>query len=155
MVIPRAARRFWMSPIASSLPGICRLENSTTSPLTSSIGCEASAIRANAEVAKTTADLSGAEADLRKARANLGAPGMNNPKVRQAIAALDQARLDLGNTEVRAPANGIVTNLRLAPGQEVAGDVVDPALLDLPLQVRSPRRQRRDRIAHGSDMRTP
>jgi multidrug resistance efflux pump len=81
---------------------------------------ETQAIRANAEVAKTTADLSGAEADLRKARANLGAPGMNNPKVRQAIAALDQARLDLGNTEVRAPANGIVTNLRLAPGQYLA-----------------------------------
>ena len=81
---------------------------------------ETQGIRANAEVAKTTADLSGAEADLRKARANLGAPGMNNPKVRQAIAALDQARLDLRNTEVRSPANGIVTNLRLAPGQYLA-----------------------------------
>lgn len=81
---------------------------------------ETQGIRANAEVAKTTADLSGAEADLRKARANLGAPGMNNPKVRQAIAALDQARLDLRNTEIRAPANGIVTNLRLAPGQYLA-----------------------------------
>ncbi len=81
---------------------------------------ETQGIRARAEVAKTEADLSRAQADLRKAEASLGAPGMNNPKVRQAAAALDQARLDLRNTEVRAPANGIVTNLRLAPGQYVA-----------------------------------
>ena len=81
---------------------------------------ETQGIRARAEIAKTEADLSRAQADLRKAEANLGAPGMNNPKVRQAAAALDQARLDLRNTEVRAPSNGIVTNLRLAPGQYVA-----------------------------------
>ena len=81
---------------------------------------ETQGIRARAEVAKTQADVTRAAADLRKARANLGAPGMRNPKVRQALAALDQARLDLRNTEVRAPADGIVTNLRLAPGQYVA-----------------------------------
>ena len=81
---------------------------------------ETQGIRARAEVAKTKADLSRAEADLRRARANLGAPGMNNPKVRQALAALEQAQLDLRNTEVRAPASGIVTNLRLAPGQYLA-----------------------------------
>ncbi len=81
---------------------------------------ETQGIRARAEVAKTKADLSRAEADLRRARANLGSPGMNNPKVRQALASLDQAQLDLRNTEVRAPANGIVTNLRLAPGQYLA-----------------------------------
>ena len=81
---------------------------------------ETQGIRARAEVAKTAADVTRAEADLRRARANLGAPGMNNPKVRQALAAVDQARLDLRNTEVRAPKDGIVTNLRLAPGQYVA-----------------------------------
>jgi multidrug resistance efflux pump len=81
---------------------------------------ETQGIRARAEVAKTQADVTRAAADLRKARANLGAPGMRNPKVRQALAALDQARLDLRNTEVRSPADGIVTNLRLAPGQYVA-----------------------------------
>lgn len=81
---------------------------------------ETQGIRARAEVAKTQADLTRAQADLERARANLGAPGMNNPKVRQALATLDQAQLDLRNTEVRAPANGIVTNLRLAPGQYVA-----------------------------------
>jgi multidrug resistance efflux pump len=81
---------------------------------------ETQGIRARADTAKTVADLSRAEADLRKAIANLGAPGMNNPKVRQALAALEQARLDLSNTQVRAPADGIVTNLRLAAGQYVA-----------------------------------
>ena len=81
---------------------------------------ETQGIRARAEVLKTEADLSRARADLEKARANLGAPGMNNPKVKQAVAALDKARLDLRNTEVRAPSNGVVTNLRLAPGQYVA-----------------------------------
>lgn len=81
---------------------------------------ETQGIRARAEIAKTEADVSRAQADLRKAEANLGSPGMNNPKVRQAAAALDQARLDLRNTVVRAPSNGIVTNLRLAAGQYVA-----------------------------------
>jgi multidrug resistance efflux pump len=81
---------------------------------------ETQGIRARAEVGRTAADLTRAEAELRRALANLGSPGMNNPKVRQALASLDQARLDLRNTEVRAPTDGIVTNLRLASGQYVA-----------------------------------
>ena len=76
-------------------------------------------IRATADVGKTEADVKGAQADLEKARASLGAPGLANPKVKQALAALDQAKLDLRNTEVRAPSDGIVTNLRLAAGQYV------------------------------------
>lgn len=77
-------------------------------------------IRARADIGKTEADVTKSEADLRRAMANLGAPGMGNPKVRQALAALEQARLDLRNTTVTAPANGIVTNLRLAKGQFVS-----------------------------------
>lgn len=80
---------------------------------------ETQGIRSRAEVEKTQADVVRAQADLRKAIANLGSPGLQNPKVRQALAALDQARLDLRNTEVKAPADGTVTNLRLAPGQYV------------------------------------
>lgn len=76
-------------------------------------------IRSSSDVGKTQADLARAQADLRKAEANLGEPGLRNPKVRQALAALDQARLDLRNTRVVAPADGTVTNLRLAPGQYV------------------------------------
>ena len=81
---------------------------------------ETQGIRARAEVLKTQADLAKASADLERARANLGAPGFANPKVKQAVAVLDQARLDLRNVEVRAPSDGIVTNLRLATGQYVA-----------------------------------
>jgi multidrug resistance efflux pump len=77
-------------------------------------------IRSASDVGQTRADLARAQADLRKAQANLGAPGLRNPKVRQALAALDQARLDLRNTQVVAPADGTVTNLRLAVGQYVA-----------------------------------
>jgi multidrug resistance efflux pump len=77
-------------------------------------------IRARADIGKTEADVVKAQADLRRAEANLGAPGFANPKVRQAAALLEQARLDLRNTEIRAPANGMVTNLRLASGQYVA-----------------------------------
>src|SRR4030095_4396339 len=58
-------------------------------------------------------------ADLRKAQANLGAPGFANPKVKQAVAGLEQARLNLRMTTVVAPTDGVVTNLRLAPGQYV------------------------------------
>ena len=81
---------------------------------------ETNAIRSDAEIGKTAADLSRAQADLRKAQASLGAPGFANPKVRQAAAALEQARLSLRMTEVLAPTDGVVTNLRLAPGQYVA-----------------------------------
>jgi multidrug resistance efflux pump len=77
-------------------------------------------IRSDAEIGKTAADLSRAEADLRKAQASLGAPGFANPKVKQAVASLEQARLNLRMTTVVAPSDGVVTNLRLAPGQYVA-----------------------------------
>ena len=80
---------------------------------------ETNAIRARGDIDKTRADLARAEADLRKAQASLGAPGFANPKVRQAAAAVDQARLNLRMTTVVAPADGVVTNLRLAPGQYV------------------------------------
>ena len=81
---------------------------------------ETQGIRARADVGKTEADVTKSEADLRRAVANLGSPGMSNPKVRQALAALEQARLDLRNTSVVAPSNGTVTNLRLAKGQFVS-----------------------------------
>jgi len=76
-------------------------------------------IRAEADIAETQADVAKAEADVRRAEANLGSPGTSNAKVRQAIAALDQARLDLQRTTVVATGDGVVTNLRLAPGQYV------------------------------------
>lgn len=78
---------------------------------------ETSAIRARADIAKTRADLSRVEAEAERARLRLGEAGPNNAQVRQARVAVEQAKLDLQRTTVRAPADGVVTNLRLAPGQ--------------------------------------
>lgn len=78
---------------------------------------ETSAIRARADIAKTRAALSRAEAEAERARVRLGEAGNDNAQVRQALAAVDQARLDLRRSTVLAPADGAVTNLRLAPGQ--------------------------------------
>ena len=80
---------------------------------------ETQAIRARADVAKTQADLARSEAEVERARRNLGGVGNRNPKVQQALAALQQAQLDLRNTTVTAPADGVVTNLRLSAGQFV------------------------------------
>src|SRR5688572_12737691 len=77
------------------------------------------AIRANADTAKSAADLTRGQAEVVRAQRRLGATGAQNVAVRQAMAALDQARLDLRNTTVVAPEDGVVTNLRLANGQFV------------------------------------
>ena len=58
-----------------------------------------------------------AEAEAVRARIRLGQGPEGNPQVRQAEAALAQAGLDLQRTSVVAPNDGVVTNLRLAPGQ--------------------------------------
>lgn len=78
---------------------------------------ETQAIRARADIAKTRAAITRAEAEAERARIRLGETGDSNAQVRLAIAAVEQARLDLRHTTVVAPADGVVTNLRLAPGQ--------------------------------------
>lgn len=78
---------------------------------------ETQAIRARADIAKTRAAITRAEAEAERARIRLGDTGDSNAQVRLAIAAVEQARLDLRHTTVVAPADGVVTNLRLAPGQ--------------------------------------
>ena len=118
---------------------------------------ETQGIRAHADTAKSEADLTRAQADLRKAQANLGAPGLRNPKVRQALAALDQARLDLRNTEVRAPADGTVTNLATGaraichPGPAAAELPRRRTAVDFGGHAREPARQREARA--GRDRR--
>src|SRR3546814_3809943 len=58
-----------------------------------------------------------AEAALEEARQALGPSGAENPRIRDAIAALAQANLDLQRTVVVAPTDGGVTNLSLTIGQ--------------------------------------
>ena len=76
-------------------------------------------IRASADTAKSQADLTRGQAEVVRAQRRLGETGAGNVAVRQAMASLDQARLNLRNTTVVAPADGVVTNLRLAVGQYV------------------------------------
>ena len=60
-----------------------------------------------------------AQADLDKAKAELGPAGADNPQLREALAALETARLNLLRTTVNAPSDGVVTSLQLAIGQFV------------------------------------
>lgn len=78
---------------------------------------ETTAIRARSDIAKTRAEILRVEAEAERARIRLGETGDNNAQVRQARASVEQARLDLRRSTVRAPADGVVTNLRLSPGQ--------------------------------------
>lgn len=60
--------------------------------------------------------LEGAKANLEKAIRSLGEDGDQNSQVQQAMAALDQARLNLQRTTVRAPSEGVVTDVRVDKG---------------------------------------
>jgi len=78
---------------------------------------ETDSIRARSEIERATADVAKAEADLESAKQKFGPEGDSNPQVQQARAALAQAQLDFSNTTVNAPADGMITNLRLSKGQ--------------------------------------
>ena len=57
-----------------------------------------------------------ARAQLEQARRDLGRQGEANARIQQARAAVEQARVDLGHTQVRAPTDGVVTDVRLDKG---------------------------------------
>ncbi len=60
--------------------------------------------------------LEAAKANLEQARQNLGRTGDENSRVLQANAALEQARVNLSRTEIRAPTDGVVTDVRVDRG---------------------------------------
>ena len=72
--------------------------------------------QAEALLAVSVSQLAAAEANVEKARQDLGAAGDQNARILQAQAALDQAELDLARTTVRAPADGLLTDVRLDRG---------------------------------------
>lgn len=76
--------------------------------------------RATTQLASAEAAVLSAEAELERARATLGVEGQDNPAIRAAAAALEQAEFDLENTEIRAPGPGIVGDLQLAEGHFAA-----------------------------------
>jgi multidrug resistance efflux pump len=67
-------------------------------------------------LAVTVSQLAAAEANVEKARQDLGEAGEQNVRILQAQAALAQAELDLARTTVRAPADGLLTDVRLDKG---------------------------------------
>ena len=76
--------------------------------------------RATTQLASAEAGVFSAEAELERAKATLGIEGQNNPAIRAAAAALEQAEFDLENTEILAPGPGIVGDLQLAEGHYAA-----------------------------------
>lgn len=78
---------------------------------------QAQADNARAQLATAQASVQTAEASLEEARRRLGPADAENPQIKLALAQLQRARIDLSDTEVRAPVDGVLTNTVLAPGQ--------------------------------------
>ncbi|NOR18774.1 MAG: HlyD family efflux transporter periplasmic adaptor subunit, partial [Xanthomonadales bacterium] len=71
---------------------------------------------AEATLAAARGSVDAARANVEKARQDLGQTGEQNSRILQAQSALAQARLNLERTVVRAPENGLVTNVRVNKG---------------------------------------
>jgi multidrug resistance efflux pump len=81
---------------------------------------KARADQATAQIQSAEAGVREAEAELERAKQELGPQGTDNPQFREALAAVEKAKLDLVRTTVSAPTDGVVTNLQLTLGQFVA-----------------------------------
>jgi len=91
---------------------------------------------AKADTARAAQDaaraaLTGSQADLAKAREELGPKGADNPQLKAALATLERARLNLFYTTVKAPADGLVSNLQLATGQFIGAGQAALTFIDL------------------------
>jgi len=74
---------------------------------------------AEADYSAAKAALAVAKARLNEAREKLGVPGDNNQAVREARAALEQARWELSHTQITAACNGYIAEKHLNPGDAV------------------------------------
>ena len=68
-------------------------------------------------LAQAKSEVAAAEAELAKAKEQLGREGQENAQFRSALAALEKARIDLADTTIRVPSDGLVTDLRIDVGQ--------------------------------------
>jgi multidrug resistance efflux pump len=64
--------------------------------------------RAAAEIEAAEALVREAEAEVQKAKEQLGPQGVDNPELRETLATLDKAELDLLHTKLIAPSDGVV-----------------------------------------------
>ncbi|MGF1594715.1 MAG: HlyD family secretion protein [Kiloniellaceae bacterium] len=87
--------------------------------------------QAKAAINSAEAAVTRALAQLEEARQNLGPEGEDNPQVREALAALEKAQLDLAKTAVAAPAEGVVPFLELAVGQVLAAGQTAMTYVDI------------------------
>jgi multidrug resistance efflux pump len=78
---------------------------------------ESSVQNAAAEEAQAASNVAAAAAELERAKEQLGSAGQDNPKIRGAMAAVEQARFDLDETTLRAPSDGVATNVQIDVGQ--------------------------------------
>ena len=72
--------------------------------------------QADSALSVAQSQLVASQANLEKAIQDLGEAGDENSRILQAQAALDQAHLDLTRTTVRAPGNGLLTDVRVDRG---------------------------------------
>jgi len=72
--------------------------------------------QARAEIDQARAQLEKSEAELERAKQQLGQAGGDNPRTRAAVAALEQARLDLARTTIVAPSRGMISGLQIDEG---------------------------------------
>jgi multidrug resistance efflux pump len=77
----------------------------------------ADADQAQAKLATAEGAVQAADASHDEARKRLGPTNQDNPQIRAALAQYERARIDLNDTDVKAPVDGKVTNTVLAPGQ--------------------------------------
>lgn len=71
---------------------------------------------AEASLAAARGQVDASKANVEKARQDLGKTGEQNSRILQAQSALAQAELNLERTNVRAPGDGLVTDVRVSKG---------------------------------------
>ncbi len=74
-------------------------------------------VRKREALAQAEAQVSLAEAELERAKEQLGTKGKDNPALRSAVAALEQAEINLKRTAIYAPGLGLITNLKIDVGR--------------------------------------
>lgn len=79
--------------------------------------------QADSALTVARSQLVASQANLEKAIQDLGEAGEKNSRILQAQAALEQAELDLARTTVRAPDDGLVTDVRVDSGNYASAGV--------------------------------
>lgn len=97
------------------------------------------------------AQVQAAQARIRELQVQRGEPGADNLRLRQARNALDQARLELAYSSVRAERSGTLSNLQLSPGAYVSAGSAVAALVTDELDISADFREKTLRYVHSGD----